>query len=234
MNASRYRAPLQIAAALGAMLMTAEAIADVVARSHETMRAEVERLVTAQDRARRLLLGCDEFADAWRAEPADTDGDSIDVMAGAIAGAAKLVGAVDMNAWPAPVLHYYVRRLAEADISHPLVAHREVLRAACHAMGQSAPDWSDIDAFVDSKRVLNAGPQVGQPCWFYPADGSEPRAGTVTHVWGPGMVNLRWEEQGAPAAATSVRVLRVPEPDARYYCVLEPELRAEPQAQPAW
>lgn len=233
MNATRYRAPLQAAAPMAAMLMIPEQIAEIVASRHETMRDEVERLITAQDRARRLMLGVDEFAELWRAEPGPDDGNSLDVMASAIASACANFGPVDMNAFPEPVVHYYLKRIAESDLGHPLVAKRDVLQAACQSVGQPAPDWSGLDAFVDSKRVLEEGPRIGQPCLFYPADGSEARAGVVTHVWGPSMVNLQWEEQGVPAYATSVRVLRVPEPDARYYCVLKPELRAEPQAQPA-
>lgn len=218
---TRYRAPAA-ASAMASMLLSPDAIADIVARSHETMQAEVQRLLTAQDRARRLLLAMDDFAEAWRTEPAEGDGGPIDVMSDAIAAAVAMIDIYSMSPWPTAVLHDYLLRLAEADIAHPLVLHREVLRAACTALGQSAPDWADIDEYVASRQLLDAGPQIGQPCTFYAADGSAPRAAVVAHVWGPSMVNLEWQEQGAPAYATSVRVLRVPEPDTRYYCVLEP------------
>lgn len=218
---TRYRAPAA-ASAMATMLLSPEAISDVVVRSHETMQAEVHRLLTAQDRARRLLLAMDDFAEAWRTEPAEGDGGPIDVMSDAIAAAVAMIDVYSMSPWPTVVLHDYVLRLAEADIAHPLVVHREVLRNACTALGQSALEWADIDEYVASRQTLDAGPQVGQLCDFYPADGSPARSAVVTHVWGPGMVNLEWQEQGAPAYATSVRVLRVPEPDTRYYCVLRP------------
>lgn len=218
---TRYLAPAS-AAAMTTMLMSPQAIADAVAGMHESMRAEGGRLLQAQDRARRLLLGVDDFADVWRTTPADTDGSPIDVMADVIAGHAKGVGPERMTGWPGPVLLEYLQRIAEADIGHPLVAHRDVLRQACHDMDQPEPDWSDLDAYVTSTQLLAAGPQLGQPCAFYPADGSEPRDAVVTHVWGPTMINLQFQDNGAPATATSVQVLARPAPDHRYYCVLRP------------
>lgn len=215
----RYLAPA-VAAAMTTMLMSPEAIAAAAAGMHESMRSEGARLITAQDRARRLLLGVDDFADVWRATPSETDGAPIDVMADVIAGAAKGIGPERMVGFPAPVLHEYLLRIAELDVSHPLVAYREVLRQACWDMGQPPPDWSDLEAYVTSAQLLAAGPQFGQPCLFVAADGSE-LAGVVTHVWGPEMVNLAYQDNGAPAAATSVRVLREQMADLRYYCVLK-------------
>lgn len=150
---SRYLAPAA-AAAMTTMLMSPQAIYDAVAGMHESMRAEGGRLLQAQDRARRLLLGVDDFADVWRTTPADTDGSPIDVMADVIAGHAKGVGPERMTGWPGPVLLEYLQRIAEADIGHPLVAHRDVLRQACHDMDQPEPDWSDLDAYVTSTQLL--------------------------------------------------------------------------------
>lgn len=142
-----YRAPTS-GAYMASLLMTPEEIDEIVGRSHESMQAECRRLITAQDAARRLLLGVDPYAEAWRQEPADSDGGSLDVMANAIAAACMHVGKVDMNAFPKAVVHSYLLRIATEDAEHPLVKHREVLRLACQDFGGPALDWDDITALV--------------------------------------------------------------------------------------
>jgi hypothetical protein len=217
MTTPRYRAPAMIGAMLAALLGP-EDIAAKVAASHETMRAEVERLITAQDRARRMILGVDEFTGIWRTERAPDDGGPVDVMGDAIASMAAY--ASPMTAFPGPAIHGFVRRLAEVDIQHPMVVHRELLRAACYSGDMPAPDWSDIDQFVGSQAVFGAGPQLGQECLFVASDESV-HDGTVSHVWSPDLVNLDFQENGATRTAGSVKVVRQVEPGARYVCVLK-------------
>jgi hypothetical protein len=219
MNTPRYRTPLMMAALLSMQLMSPEALASTIDRSHETMRAEVGRLVTAQDRA-RLLLGVDEFAEVWRTTPGENDGMPIDVMADAIASLSASVGAT-MSPFPSEPILAYLLRIAETDPAHPLVTNRAVLQAACHGIDQVAPDWSGLDAYAASRAVLDAGPTVGQACVFVAADESV-RDGTVSHVWGSTCVNLTFvDDDGSTRTASSVVVVRQVTPGARYVCVLK-------------
>ena len=220
MSTPRYRVPMMLAGLLASQLMSAEAIAATVAASDASMQAEVGRLVPAQDRARRLLLGEGEFAEVWRRTSAPNDGMPIDVMGDAIASLCASVSA--MSAFPGEAISTYLRRIAEVDASHPLVVHRAVLHAACHAIDTPAPDWSELDAFASAQALFAAGPQVGQTCTFIASDESV-RPGTVSYVHGPTMVNLDFEEGGAIRTASSVQVVREAQPGARYVCILQPQ-----------
>ena len=216
MTTPLYRAP-EKAAQMASQLMSAEAIEQAVAASNESMRDDVGRLLRAQDLARRLMLGDGDYAGDWRTEPGANDGMPIDVMADTIAARCAWVGV--MNAFPDAPVHQYVMRIAEIDIEHPFVVHSAVLQAACQALGQPLPDWSDVDGFVASRRVLEAGPKVGQACLFVAADTSV-FDGVVSHVWGPEMVSLTFAENGGTSEASSVPVVRQAESGARYVCVL--------------
>ena len=213
---TRYRVSV-FAAGLAALLLTDTQIADQVAGMHPDMRAEGERVLRDQDTARRLMLGVEPFADAWALSGGPYDPSQADVIADELVSSCKVTG---LAPFPAADTHARIRQLAELDPGHPFVAHRDVLRRACRGMHQDEHDWSDIDAFVAAKRAFDTGPAVGQACDFYPADGSPARDGIVTLVWGATMVNLAFVDNGAPALASSVQILRQPDQDQRYYAVL--------------
>lgn len=210
-----YRAPTNVSQIAGDIREPAD-IDALVAGMHPTMQAEGRRLLEARDAAARMMSGTNSNG-VWLTPGMPYDPGQIDIRAEAIVSACAVT---DMAPYPRAAVLEHLTAMASIDAGHPMVVERELLRKACTGMDEAAPDWSALDADIASRATLAAGPSIGQACTFFAADGSV-RDGGVTYVWGPEMVNLTFTDvTGLAATATSVPVLRQPDPARTYYCVL--------------
>lgn len=130
-------------------IKTPEQIADEVAGMHETMRSEGERLLRARDQAARMMSGTEDFGALWALPVGGFDPQQIDLHADRVVGACGHVSA--MAPYPGGTmtrdeLGDILLQIARIDREHPLVAQRDLLRAACTGMDQSAPAWEALEA----------------------------------------------------------------------------------------